>query len=134
MAKIIINKDYFKNLSKGTHTLKVKFKDGYTEGSFEVDNKITFTIMGESFTATAGQTWGEWILSFNSGVSGNGILWVSPTANGLFLDTRVQNTWGQGLALGAEEDALYDSNDIRQTLNTTIVNGASYGRSSDAPT
>ena len=127
-----INKDYFKNLANGDHSLKVRFKDGHAEGTFEVKNKISFSILGTTFTATAGMTWGDWIMSFCIGASGNNIVWVSP-ANQLYIDTRYDPNWSQGLSIGAEEDALYDSNDVRQTLNTPIVNGADYGRSSDAP-
>lgn len=127
-----INKDYFKNLANGEHSLKVRFKDGHAEGTFEVKNKISFSILGTAFTATAGMTWGDWIKSFGIGVSGNNIVWVSPD-NQLYIDTRYDSNWSQGLSIGAEEDALYDSSDVRQTLNTQIVNGAAYGRSSDAP-
>lgn len=127
-----INKDYFKNLANGEHSLKVRFKDGHAEGTFEVKNKISFSILGTTFTATAGMTWADWIMSFGIGVSGNNIVWVSPD-NQLYIDTRYDSNWSQGLSIGAEEDALYDSSDVRQTLNTQIVNGAAYGRSSDAP-
>ncbi len=127
-----INKNYFKNLANGEHNLKVRFKDGHAEGIFEVKNKILFSILGTTFTATEGMTWGDWIQSFGIGASGNNIVWVSP-ATQLYIDTRYDSNWGQGLPIGAEEDALYDSNDMRQTLNTPIVNGVSYGRSSDAP-
>ena len=48
-----IHKNYFKNLSKGQHTLKVNFKGGYAEGTFMVDNSISFTIVDTVFTATA---------------------------------------------------------------------------------
>jgi hypothetical protein len=128
-----INKDYFKNLATGEHSLKVHFKDGYAEGTFEVKNKITFTILDTVFTATASMTWADWIKSFSIGASGNGIIWVSP-AEQLYIDTKYDSNWNQGLPLGSEEDALYDINDVRQTLNTPIVNGATYGRSSDCPT
>ena len=91
MAKIIINKDYFKNLSKGNHTIKVKFKDGYAEGTFKVDDKITFYINEElqaPFTATSGQTWADWIKSFDVGVSGNGIVWVGFDNTSIYIDPR----------------------------------------------
>lgn len=127
-----IKKNYFEDLPNGNHTLTVKFNDGHATGTFEVRNKISFSILGTTFTATAGMTWGDWIMSFGIGVSGNNIVWVSP-ANQLYIDTRYDSNWSQGLSIGAEEDALYDSSDVRQTLNTPIVNGAAYGRSSDAP-
>lgn len=89
MAKIIINKEYFKNLDKGTHTVRVNFADGYAEGQFEVDDKIYFYISDSDqvqFTATKGQTWAEWIQSFSgSNTSGNGIIWVS-AENELYID------------------------------------------------
>ena len=37
-----INKDYFKNLEKGTHDISIGFTDGKAEGSFMVDDAITF--------------------------------------------------------------------------------------------
>jgi hypothetical protein len=128
-----INKDYFKNLAAGEHSLKVHFKDGYAEGTFEVKNKITFTILDTAFTATEGMTWDDWLMSFCESHYGNGIVWVSNERQ-LYIDTRYEPSWSQGMSLGVEEDALYDSNDIRQTLSTAIVNGATYGRSSDCPT
>lgn len=130
-----IKKEAFKDLPVGTHSLKVNFNDGHAVGTFEVGNKISFTIIDTIFTATAGQTWGDWIASFNFGTSGNNIIWVSPNNQGnqLYLDCRNYPNWDQGESLGSEIDALYDSNDVRQTLNTEIVNGAVYGRSSDAP-
>lgn len=127
-----IKKNYFEGLPNGNHTLTVKFNDGHAVGTFEVRNKISFTILGTTFTATAGMTWGDWIQSFNIGVSGNNIIWVS-TANQLYIDTRYDSNWSQGMSIGAEEDALYDDNDVRQALNTVIVDGGVYGRSSDAP-
>lgn len=130
-----IKKEAFKDLPVGTHSLKVNFNDGHATGTFEVGNKISFTIIDTVFTATAGQTWGDWIASFNIGTSGNNIIWVSQNAQGcqLYLDCRNYPNWSQGVSLGSEEDALYDSNDVRQTLSTEIINGAIYGRSSDAP-
>jgi hypothetical protein len=128
-----INKNAFNNLSNGTYPIKVKFIDGYAEGDVEVKNKITFTILGKTFMATEGMTWGQWILSYNQGVSGNGIVWVS-VSNDLYIDCRHDSNWSQGSPLGAPEDELYNSADVRQTLNTPIVAGMSYGRSSGAPT
>lgn len=128
-----LNKNCFKGLEVGTHTLRVRFKDGHAESNFEVKNKISFTIIDTVFTATEGMTWGDWIMSYNIGTSGNHILWVSPTANELYLDCRDYPNWSQGLPLGSAEDEFYDSNDVRQTLDTPIVNNAIYGRSSDAP-
>lgn len=129
---IKIDKNYFKNMSSGDYNIKVNFRDGHASGTIKVGNKISFTIMGETFTATAGMTWADWITSFNIGTSGNGIVWVSPS-NQLFLDCRYSGNWDQGNPLGAEEDALYDNNDVRQALNTKIISNGSYGRSSDAP-
>jgi hypothetical protein len=62
--KLIIDKEYFKNLSNGTHTIKAKFVNGAATASFEKNDKITFYIhMTEQlpFTATYGQTWSEWM-------------------------------------------------------------------------
>lgn len=132
---LTIKKEAFKNVTSGTYSLKIKFNNGYAEGLFEVKNKISFTIVDTVFTATAGMTWGDWIASFNRGTSGNHIIWVSPNSQGaqLYLDCKDYPNWSQGVPLGSEEDALYDSNDVRQTLTTKIVDGATYGRSSDAP-
>ena len=127
-----INKNYFKNLANGEHKLKVCFKDGHVEGAFEVKDKISFSILETTFTATEGMTWGDWIKSFGVGASGNDIIWVS-IAEQLYIDIRYDSNWDQGYPIGSEEDALYDSNDVRQTLDTPIVNGAAYGRSTDAP-
>lgn len=127
-----IKKEAFKDLPVGTHSLKVNFNDGHATGTFEVGNKISFTIIDTVFTATADMTWADWIMSFGIGVSGNNIIWVSPQ-NELYLDCRDYPNWSQGVSLGSAEDELYDSNDVRQTLNTKIVNGMTYGRSSDAP-
>lgn len=130
-----IDKNYFKGLPNGNHTLKVKFNDGHAEGTFQVKNKISFTIIDTIFTATAGMTWGDWIKSFNLGTSGNNIIWVDwvEHGSGLYLDCRDYPNWSQGQPLGSAEDELYDSSDVRQTINTTIVDGMTYGRSSDAP-
>ena len=127
-----IDKNYFKSLVNGEHKLKVRFKDGHAEGVFEVKDKISFSILGTTFTATKGMTWGDWIKSFNVGASGNDIVWVSTTEQ-LYIDTRYKPNWDQGFPIGSEEEALYDSDDVRQTLHTPIVDGASYGRSSNAP-
>ena len=127
-----IDKDYFKNFANGEHKLKVCFKDGHVEGTFEVKNKISFSILGTTFTATEGMTWGEWIASFGVGMSGNDIVWVSTTEQ-LYIDTRYDSNWNQGFPIGSEEEALYDSDDVRQTLYTPIIAGASYGRASNAP-
>lgn len=127
-----IKKEAFKDLPAGTHSLKVNFNDGHATGTFEVGTKISFTIIDTVFTATADMTWADWIRSFGIGVSGNNIIWVSPQ-NELYLDCRDFPNWSQGVSLGSAEDELYDSNDVRQTLNTKIVNGMTYGRSSDAP-
>jgi hypothetical protein len=132
-----LNKNCFEGLENGTHTLKVRFKDGHAESNFEVKDKISFTIIDTVFTATADMTWGDWITSYNIGTSGNNILWVNPENQGLYLNCSNYPTWSQynqGALLGDEIDAFYDSNDVRQTLNTPIVNGALYGRSSDSPT
>ena len=72
-------------------------------------------------------------MSYNMGTSGNNILWVAPETNDLYLDCRDFPNWSQGLSLGSAEDAFFDSADVRQTLNTHIVNGGVYGRSSNAP-
>lgn len=128
-----IKKDCFKNLDNGIHNLKLHFKDGYADSEFEVKNKISFIIMDTAFTATEGMTWGDWIMSYNIGTSGNNILWVAPYTNDLYLDCRDFPTWSQGLPIGSAEDEFFDSKDVRQTLNTPIVNGGVYGRASNAP-
>lgn len=129
-----LNKNCFKGLENGIHTLKVCFKDGHAESNFEVKDKISFTIIDTVFTATKDMTWADWIMSYNIGASGNNILWINPTTKGLYLDCRDYSNWSQGLPLGDSGDEFYDSNDVRQTLDTPIVNGALYGRASNAPT
>ena len=72
-----INKDYFKNLEKGTHNISIGFTDGKAEGSFMVDDAITFYLHGDyqiPLTATKRMTWADWIMSYNMGTSGNNIL------------------------------------------------------------
>ena len=137
MAKIIINKNCFKNLSKGVHTLRVNFKDGYAEGQFEVSDKITFTILDTTFTATAGMTWDDWNKSYNMGAGGNGIIGFGTTAvtTKVYLDSRYKNEWSWNSGgLWSNEDELYDANDVAQHASTVIQNGGVYGRSSDVPT
>ena len=133
-----INKDYFKNLANGTHTLKVNFKDGHAEGQFEVKNKITFTILDTTFTATAGMTWNDWNLSYGTGAGGNGIIGFGATVGTtkkVYLDPRYKNEWSWNSGgLWSYEDELYDANDVAQHTSTVIQNGGVYGRSSDAPT
>lgn len=137
MAKIIINKNYFKNLSKGVHTLRVNFKDGHAEGQFEVNDKITFTILDTTFTATAGMTWDAWNKSYGMGAGGNGIIGFGTTVGTtkVYLDPRYKNEWSWNSGgLWSYEDELYDANDIAQHASTVIQNGGVYGRSSGAPT
>lgn len=132
MAKIVIDKNYFKTLNKGTHTVRVNFKDGHAQGTFEVTDQITFTILDTTFTATRGMTWTDWLESYAQ-ASGNGIVWVSNSAQ-LYLDPRYKPSWSEmSNNPGAFEDLLYDSNDVQQTLKSVIVNGMVYGRSSDCP-
>jgi hypothetical protein len=91
MAKITINKDYFKNMPKGTQSLKIKLKDGHAEGTFKVDDKITFYIHPDleiPFTATVGQTWGEWIIATGGASSGNDVIWVGFDSSSIYIDPR----------------------------------------------
>lgn len=132
MAKIIINKNYFKNLSKGTHTLRANFKDGYAEGQFRVDDKITFYIHMEEqfpFTATRGQTWSDWMQSFADwNTSGNGILYVSADQK-LYVDP-LNNTMSDYYGRYSTGDAsLKFINDSweEQTLDSVIVPNGIYG-------
>lgn len=132
MAKIIIDKDYFKNLSKGTHTLRVNFKDGYAEGQFEVDNKITFYILDETFTATKDMSWSEWITSYGVGVTGNGIVWVSDN-RALYIDPRHKASWSYGYGVGNISELLFDTDANQQQLASIIVDGMQYGRDPRVP-
>lgn len=132
-----INKDYFKNLANGAHTLKVNFKDGHAEGQFEVKNKITFTILDTTFTATTGMTWSDWNQSYGISAGGNGIIGFGNTVGTttVYLDPRYKNEWSWNSGgLWSYEDELYDANDVAQYASTVIQNGAVYGRSSGAPT
>lgn len=136
MAKIVIDKNYFTNLPKGTHNLKVHFNDGYAEGQFTVTDKISFTILDVPFTASAGMTWNDWILSYAVSASGNGIVMYGTEVGNpkLYIDPRYANEWSWNSGgLFSDEDELFDSADTPQTGNLVIVNGMSYGRSSDAP-
>jgi hypothetical protein len=137
MAKIIINKDYFKNLSKGTHTLRANFKDGYAEGQFEVGDKITFYIIDTQCTATAGMTWMDWFTSSDT-VSGNNYVVVDNTSDRkLYLNHRSGALDYRLNALGCikEKDsynfrelALHKKDDdYQQTLLDVIEDGATYG-------
>lgn len=132
MAKIIINKDYFKNLSKGTHTLRANFKDGYAEGQFTVDDKITFYIHMEEqfpFTATRGQTWSAWMQSFADwNTSGNGILYVAADQK-LYIDplnNTMSDYYGSYRTADASLKFINDSWE-EQTLNSIIVPNGIYG-------
>jgi hypothetical protein len=127
-----IKKDAFKNLSNGVHTIKASFTDGYGESQVEVKDKITFTILGETFTATVGMTWAEWMQSYGIGGWGNYILWLNDNKE-LFIDHRYSTNWDTGVSLGSSENAFFDSNDVRQTLNDVIRDGGVYGRHSGAP-
>lgn len=132
--KIIINKDYFKNLSKGTHNIKVNLRDGYAEGEFRVDDKITFYIHQEEqfpFTATAGMTFGEWIQSFGIGTSGNNIIWVGFDNKTLYIDPR-SDAFGDyspyaSESLGSSSLLFMDSDYNNVSLSDKIVAGAVYG-------
>lgn len=131
---IKINKDYFKNLSKGTHNIKVNLRDGYAEGEFRVDDKITFYIHQEEqfpFTATAGMTFGEWIQSFGIGTSGNNIIWVGFDNKTLYIDPR-SDAFGDyspyaSESLGSSSLLFMDSDYNNVSLSDKIVAGAVYG-------
>lgn len=131
---IKINKDYFKNLSKGTHNIKVNMKDGHAEGTFEVNDKITFYIHQEEqfpFTATAGMTFGEWIQSFGMGTSGNNIIWVGFDNKTLYIDPR-SDAFGdynpyESESLGSSSLLFMDSDYNNVSLSDQIVAGAVYG-------
>lgn len=130
---IKINKDYFKNLSKGTHNIKVNLRDGYAEGEFRVDDKITFYIHQEEqfpFTATAGMTFGEWIQSFGIGTSGNNIIWVGFDNKTLYIDPR-SDAFGDyspyaSESLGSSSLLFMDSDYNNVSLSDKIVAGAVY--------
>lgn len=130
--KIIIDKEYFKSLSKGTHTLKAKFKDGHAEGQFTVDDKITFYIHMEEqfpFTATRGQTWSDWMQSFaDCSTSGNGILYVSADKK-LYVDplnNTMSDYYGWYSTCDASLKFINDSWE-EQTLDSVIVPNGIYG-------
>lgn len=130
--KIIINKDYFKNLNNGTHTLRANFKDGYAEGQFRVDDKITFYIHREEqfpFTATRGQTWADWILSFaGANTSGNGVLYVAADQK-LYIDplnNTMSDYYGSYRTADASLKFINDSWE-EQTLDSVIVPNGIYG-------
>lgn len=127
-----IKKEAFENLSNGVHTIKASFVDGYGESQVEVKDKISFTIMNEVFTATAGMTWAEWMQSYGFGGWGNYILWLNENKE-LFLDHRHNSSWNLETTLGSAENAFFDSNDVRQTLNDVIRDGGVYGKESGAP-
>jgi hypothetical protein len=135
-----IKKEYFQNLSKGTHTLKVKFNDGHAEGTFVKDDKITFYIIDTQCTATKGMTWEDWFASGLS-TSGNNFVVREPRAAGnrLYLnhvsgalDYRL-NVFGFSKDMPSYESndlGLFATGDTEQQLATdTIQNGFTYGLS-----
>ena len=134
MAKIIINKEQFKDLDNGLHTLRVNFTDGYSEGQFTVNDKITFYIHSElqiPFTATKGMTWEDWIKSYGIGVSGNNILWVGFDNKTLYIDPRGTEFIGtpyQGNQLGSSSLLFVNSDTLEQeSLSSVIIPGGIYG-------
>ena len=130
--KIVVNKEYFKNLPEGVHELKANFKDGFAEGVFEVKNKIMFYLHMEEqypFTATKGQTWSEWMQSFPDwNTSGNGILYVDADLN-LYIDPLNPNMpmYYQQYETGDSGLILVDDNWEPQTLSSVITPNGIYG-------
>lgn len=135
-----IKKEYFQNLPKGTHTLKVKFNDGHAEGTFVKDDKITFYIIDTQCTATKGMTWRDWFVSTGA-TSGNTLVVCEPGANAnrLYLN-HVSGALDYRLnVFGYPKDTpsynwanlgLFASGDATQQLATdTIQNGFTYGLS-----
>lgn len=133
-----IKKNYFEDLPNGNHTLTVKFNDGHAEGTFEVSDKITFSILGKTFTATAGMTWRDWILSYGQGASTNNVVILQAVSSiydpKVYIDYRHDASWDIGCGVMAAEDELFDELDVPQYGSTVIAAGANYGRSSDVPT
>jgi hypothetical protein len=128
-----INKNYFKNLANGEHNLKVYFKDGHAEGTFEVKNKISFSILGTTFTATEGMTWVDWIISCGVSNVDNSI--VSIVNNKIHLYPNYKPEWNNSSAPNVSdiENALYQNGETLQYANSIIVNGGVYGREDGAP-
>lgn len=86
-----INKNYFKDLPKGEHNIKIRFTDGEAKETFVMEDEIVFYIHQEEqfpFTATKNMTWADWIMSYGVGTSGNNILWVGFDNKTLYIDPR----------------------------------------------
>jgi hypothetical protein len=146
MAKIIINKNYFKTLSNGTHNLKVNFKDGYAQGTFEVKNAISFTIEDLPCTATEGMSWYDWFYSSDT-VSGNTYVTADPDSHKLYINHKNGRfDHISGIAAldknippyATPELTLHEEgSSTQQSIFDQIKNGAKYGRlntgGADAP-
>lgn len=131
-----VDKKCFQNLAKGEHNIKIGFTDGEAEGSFRVEDSITFYIHSDEqipFTATNGMTWGDWIKSFGAGSSGNYIIWVGFDNNTLYIDPRcnLQEFKDVGYTnydLGESSLRLKNMNtEEYQTINNLIIPNAIYG-------
>ena len=128
-----IKKECFKDLDLGIHNIKLRFNDGYAEGTFEVKDKITFTIFGTTFSATEDMTWGDWIVSYGIGAGSNGIVAVvqHQSKHQIHFYPDYQG-WGSGKVTDIE-NALYKDGEVLQYLDSVIVNGGVYGREEGAP-
>jgi hypothetical protein len=110
---IQIDKSAFRNLPNGKHSLKLNFNDGYSMGEFEIKNKISFTIMGETFTATEGMTWADWIVSCGQGSTGNTFVNIGLDNSTIYIDyLHFTALSGVGTSFFDNELRLYDSNDM----------------------
>ena len=141
-----IDKKYFENLAIGEHTLKVNFKDGFAEGTFEVKDKITFSILGVPCEATVGMSWYDWFCSSGS-TSGNSYIMTAPSDNKLYINHKAgQFDHVSGIASLDKTVAPYifqeltlheEGSATQQGLFDQIKNGAKYGRlntgGADAP-
>ena len=140
--QLIIDKKAFENLSDGTHSLRVDFKDGFTVGKFHKGNGITFTIMGVVCTATEDMTWRDWFISYGS-VSGNNYIMRDNGDGYLYINHLSKDVYGDvfksfstttpsynipELALFAQDGATSPEKETNK-----IRNGCAYGLDPTGP-
>ena len=121
-----INKDYFKNLEKGTHNISVGFTNGKAEGSFVVDDKITFYLHEEEqfpFTATKGMNWAQWIASYGMSATGNNIIWVGFDNETIYIDPRTDQLgdYYRWYELGSDNLILLDTDTYKPVKGEEII-------------
>lgn len=122
-TKVMIKKEYIGTLDNGSFYVEIVSNDGVATAMAEKIPEITFKIAGNTYTATPGMTWSQWILSYSMNTSGNNIVWVGLDNKTIYLETRIL---GDGNIPGSE-DVLYDEESGNvQTISSVIQNGKNY--------